>query len=62
MSDFEAINSSNSISTGAPPQTPLGSLPRSLGLQLDFMGHTSNSKGKEERERRKEGNDISCSL
>jgi len=54
MSDYKAKMHQNSISTGAPPQTPLGSLQRSPDLLTAFktlrgllrVGEGKGRKGK----------------
>jgi len=49
------LNAPNSISAGAPPQTPLGSSQRSPRPLAGFKGPTSKGKGRG-RERGREGN------
>ena len=46
------LNASNSISTGAPPQTPLGELTSASPDHLDLSGSTSKGREGKERERR----------
>jgi len=43
------LNASNSISVGAPPQTPLGELKYSPRSPSRIKGPTSIGKGREER-------------
>jgi len=45
MSDLKAKMHPKSISVGAPPQTPLGSLQRSPGPLTGFTGRTSRWRG-----------------
>jgi len=46
MSEFKAKMHQNSISAGAPPQTPLGSLQRSFRPLGAFKGATSKERGR----------------